>query len=200
MGSNAQRRREARAKLDEMRKADRAKQRKRSTVLTVVLVLIVAIAIGGIYFAVQAGSASTDATPGALDDVKVYDYTDRSHTTDPVHYKEDPPVGGPHYPTPQQCGIYDQPVQNEKAVHSLEHGAVWVTYDPSLPESDVKTLTDQLHDSYLLVSPYEGQDAPVVATAWNHQLALTGVDDPRLADFIAEYRQGPQTPEPGSPC
>ena len=32
------------------------------------------------------------------------------------------------------------------------------------------------------------------------QLALTGADDPRLEAFVKQYRQGPQTPEPGAAC
>ncbi|HET9972943.1 MAG TPA: DUF3105 domain-containing protein [Streptosporangiaceae bacterium] len=35
------------------------------------------------------------------------------------------------------CGIYDQPVPNERAVHNMEHGAIWITYQPSLPQAQV---------------------------------------------------------------
>jgi hypothetical protein len=52
----------------------------------------------------------------------------------------------------------------------------------------------------MVLSPYPGLPAPVVASAWGKQLKLTGADDPRLAAFIREYRQGPQTPEPGAAC
>ncbi|MCZ3386834.1 MAG: DUF3105 domain-containing protein, partial [Actinomycetia bacterium] len=99
-----------------------------------------------------------------------------------------------------KCGFYDEPIESEKAVHSLEHGAVWITYDPALPESDVDTLRSRLSENYTLLSPYEGQEAPVVASAWNTQLELDGVDDPRLDDFVTEFRQGPQTPEPNASC
>ncbi len=86
-------------------------------------------------------------------------------------------------------------------MHSLEHGAVWLTFDPELPQEQVSELEDLTVDNpYLLVSPYEGQASPVVATAWGVQVELPGVDDERLPAFLVKYLQGPQTPEPGAAC
>lgn len=199
MGSNAQRRREAREqKVSELRQQERARERRSTTLLSAGLVIGVVLAVGGVWWAVEAGTE--DPTPGALEDVAAYQYEPSKHTDQPVEYAESPPVGGEHHPFWLACDFYDEPVPDEKAVHSLEHGAVWVTYDPELPAADIETLKDRLDRNYLLLSPYEGQQAPVVATAWNHQLALDGVDDPRLDDFVTEFRQGPQTPEPGASC
>ncbi len=60
--------------------------------------------------------------------------------------------------TPQwlNCGIYDQPVLNENAVHALEHGAVWITYNPDLSADDVQKLRDLMPSSYIVLSPYPG--------------------------------------------
>ena len=134
-----------------------------------------------------------------LDAVKTYTVT-REHTTEPVTYAQSPPVGGNHNPTWLNCGVYTSPVPDELAVHSLEHGAVWVTYRPDLPAAQVEKLTKEVPDTYMVVSPRDGLPGPVVASAWGTQLVLTGVDDPRLAEFITAYRQGPQTPEPGAAC
>lgn len=199
MGSNAQRRREEREKkVAQMRKEDTNRSRRSNTLLTVVLVVAVVAAIGGVWWAVEAGTE--DPTPGALDKVQTFEYEPEKHTEEAVEYAESPPVGGEHSSSWLKCGFYDEPIQNERAVHSMEHGAVWITYDPALSESDVDTLKGRLTESYTLLSPSEGLEAPVVASAWNTQLALDGVDDPRLDDFVTEFRQGPQTPEPGAPC
>ena len=204
MGSNAQRRREQREKkVAQMRKDEQSRQRRSTTLLTIGLVIAVVVAIGGVWWAVEAGTE--DATPGALDDVQSYDYQASEHTeTDgiPVDYAESPPVGGEHSPVWLDCTgvVYDEPVANEQAVHALEHGAVWITYDPSLPADDIDQLSGRVDGSYIFLSPFDDQNAPVVATAWNNQLELDGADDPRLDDFITEFRQGPQTPEPGAPC
>lgn len=123
------------------------------------------------------------------------------HTTDSVNYAQNPPAGGDHNPAFLNCGIYDQPVKSENAVHSLEHGAVWVTYQPDLPQSQVDKLRQMVRGhSHLLLSPYPNLPAPVVASAWGIQLQLPGADDSRLARFLKKYEQGPQTPERGAEC
>ncbi|WP_137121314.1 DUF3105 domain-containing protein [Segeticoccus rhizosphaerae] len=124
----------------------------------------------------------------------------RGHVTTPVDYAQTPPAGGEHAPVWLNCGVYDQPVPNENAVHALEHGAVWITYRPDLPQTQIQTLRKTIPDTYAVLSPYPGLDSPVVASAWGKQLKLTGADDPRLPAFIRAYRQGPQTPEPGAAC
>jgi hypothetical protein len=124
-----------------------------------------------------------------------------NHSDAPVKYAQTPPVGGDHSPTVLNCGIYDQPVSNENAVHSLEHGAVWVTYQPNLPQAEVAKLQQMVRGhSHLLLSPYPDLPAPVVASGWGVQLQLPGADDPRLPRFLKKYEQGPQTREPGAEC
>lgn len=123
-----------------------------------------------------------------------------THVTGAVDYPQDPPAGGPHSSAWLNCGIYEQPVPNENAVHSLEHGAVWITYDPALSEADVAALRAAAPSTYSIVSPYPGLGAPAAISAWDAQVTLDGVDDPRLADFITTYWKSPNAPEPGAAC
>ena len=112
-----------------------------------------------------------------------------------------PPLGGDHDPVWQNCGIYDEPVPVANAVHSLEHGAVWVSYHPDLPPSDVAALREAVEgESYALLSPYPDLASPVVLTAWGVQLEVDNVDDDRIPTFLNKYLQGEQTPEPGASC
>jgi uncharacterized protein DUF3105 len=123
------------------------------------------------------------------------------HTQDTVDYEQDPPAGGEHNPVWQNCGFYQDPIRDENAVHSLEHGAVWIAYSPDLPQDEVETLRDLAQNqTYILVSPYEDLPSPVVATAWGKQLQLDSADDPDLERFVGAFRQGPDTPEPGAAC
>jgi len=87
----------------------------------------------------------------------------RDHTKDePVNYSQTPPVGGLHDPAWQNCGFYSKPVRNENAVHSLEQGAVWITYRPNLPGGQVETLRDMAEgQTHILVSPYPDLPFPV---------------------------------------
>jgi hypothetical protein len=130
----------------------------------------------------------------------------RTHVTGPVSYRQRPPVGGPHNPEWLNCGIYLAPVPDTNAVHSLEHGAVWIAYRPNLPASAVRQLRSLVATEspavrgYVIVSPYPGLPSAVVASAWGKQLRLSSPGDVRLPEFVARYAQGPQTPEPGAPC
>lgn len=138
---------------------------------------------------------------GDLSAVKTFSYVSGEHQEGQIAYTVRPPAGGPHNPKWQKCGVYDQPLYDQYAVHSLEHGAVWITYLPSLSAADLAKLKAAVDGrSYTLLSPYAGQSAPVVASAWNAQLALKGADDARLKDFLGKYEQGASAPERGAAC
>ena len=127
--------------------------------------------------------------------------TDKNHVQTEVDYLETPPVGGNHAPQWLGCNgnIYDEPVVDENAVHSLEHGAVWVTYKPDLGNDQIEALKGKIR-GYSFLSPYPEQESPVILSAWGVQLAVESADDERVDQFLAKFRQGPQTPEPGATC
>lgn len=167
-----------------------------------VLMLAMALSVaGGVGCQAMGEGEAESAEVDIQTDVITTTYPAARHLTGPIAYPEDPPMGGPHNPIWQNCGIYAVPIHSEHAVHSLEHGAVWITYRPDLPAADVQRLRALAADDYMLLSPYPGLPAPVVASAWNHQIRLTGADDPRLPSFIRTYKSNPQTtPEFGATC
>ncbi|MFF4778448.1 DUF3105 domain-containing protein [Microtetraspora fusca] len=182
--------------LARMRAEQKRKERRASLLMWGVggLVIVVLVGLVGFYIV-------NDQSQKSLDDVKTFAYKGSEHTWDKVAYKETPPAGGPHNYYWQNCGIYDQPIHNEHGVHSLEHGAVWITYRSDLPKADVDKLKTLASSDFMLLSPYEGLKADVVVSSWNHQLALNGADDPRLPAYIKKYKQNPTfTPEFGAAC
>lgn len=151
--------------------------------------------IGGLVFEFQRQTATIEG------EQKYGPFPANVHVNGTVSYAQNPPVGGEHSSAWQNCGIYAEPVRSENAVHSLEHGAVWVTYRPDLPADQIEQLRGLVKGrSYTLLSPYPGLDRPIAASAWGVQLKVDAPTDERLAQFIAKYRQGPQTPEPGAAC
>jgi hypothetical protein len=139
--------------------------------------------------------------PAGPPGTEAFDVHERAHVGPPVFYEQTPPVGGNHMPIWQNCGFYDAPILNETAVHSLEHGAVWITYRPDLPAEQVGLLRQVARGQpSVLASPRPDLPAPVVATAWGRQLRLDSAADPRLAEFVRAFRDGRQAPEPGGPC
>ena len=127
----------------------------------------------------------------------------KDHKSGSIAYPDAPPVGGDHSATWQNCGIYGTQIKIEQAVHSLEHGAVWITYKPDLDPAQVSRLRDLGRGNpNVLVSPYSfgGLDQPVAVLAWGYRLIPSGADDPRIAAFIKAYAKNPRGPEPGASC
>ena len=156
--------------------------------LVILLALIIAIRIAN--------------EPREIPGVVVYNHQSRGHDDSFVaRYSDLPPVGGIHHSQHSNCGVYLSPVNPDMAIHSLEHGAVWITYYPELSGSEIKYLRNTVRDiEYLIISPFPGQKSPLVLTAWGLQLELNSVDDPRMIDFISRYRLGPIIPERGASC
>lgn len=191
---SAQRRTQDRVR--EMQRAERARERRRQGLMVGAVAVAVAAIVGVLAWQVAAGR-SQDTTAG----IKTFTGLSRGHVAGKVNYAQSPPVGGKHAPVPLNCGIYQQPVPAENAVHSLEHGAVWIAYHPDLQPNQVVELQGAArgHD-YVIVSPYPGLPAPVVASAWGTQLRLQSAVDPRLDKFLSTFEEGRQTPEPGAAC
>lgn len=156
--------------------------------------------------AYNTGDYPGPGTPGA--DALAHD-----HVEGPVTYAVTPPVGGPHNPIWMNAGVYTEPIPSERAVHNLEHGAVWITYRPDLPSSQVTQLVDLFKkqsmisesggdsNRYMDLSPWASNalPAPIVISSWGYQLQVQKADDPRLQQFIDTFRHNPKyTPEYGA--
>jgi hypothetical protein len=188
-------------------KAQQAKE-KRNRRIGIIAAAVGAAAVLAlvIVFVVTSSVPKPDAADIRVKGVQTFKGLTNVHVDPkPVDYEKDygmnPPAGGNHFGAWLNCGVYSEPQQNENAVHALEHGAVWITYDPeALDEADVQTLRDAMPRTYSILSPYPDLPAPVVASGWGVQLQLDGADDPRLADFITKYRLADSVPERGAPC
>lgn len=182
-------------KAAKLRAAQKARERRRAIIIwssAITAVLLISGFVAATLIVWNQNRPTLDAVTSTS--------PDRGHVTTAVTYPQTPPAGGQHAPIWLNCGTYTAPVTNENAVHSMEHGAVWVTYQPNLPADQIQALKTALPPTYTLLSPYPNLPAPVVASAWGKQLTLQSAADPRLAEFIRTYRQSPQAPEPGAAC
>ncbi|MGW7379464.1 DUF3105 domain-containing protein [Streptomyces sp. NPDC054794] len=211
--SNAARR----ARIEEMRRAEQVRERRnRFLAIAASVVVVAGLVVGGVVLvnsqkdkgADKADTASDAKNSGHFvmgkDGVQTWKGTlGRTHVTSTVRYPMEPPVGGNHNPVWQNCNgdVYTKPVKNENAVHSMEHGAVWVTYNSKASKQDVEALAAKVKKTpYTLMSPDDDQKDPIVLSAWAHQRTVTGAKDPNVDTFFAEFVQGKQTPEPGAAC
>jgi len=206
---------ERKARIEEMRRAEKARER-RTRLLTVAgsVVVVAGLVAGGVFViqkskddnqakAVDEAKSSGKFEVGS-DGVKTWKGTlGRTHVTKKVVYPTVPPVGGDHAAVWMNCNgdVYKKPVNDMNAVHSMEHGAVWVTYNAKAPKADVDALAEKVKKTpYTLMSPDDKQADPIMMTAWGHQRTVTSATDPNVDKFLAKFVQGEQTPEPGAAC
>ena len=195
-------------------------QRHTPWALIVTCALVVIFAGGVIGYAVSRSSSSssgmaTNASddpykqPALADAMKIKGVVykqepNHTHVSKPVIYDASPPVGGDHSQIWADCSgtVYPNAIANENAVHALEHGAVWITYNPSLPADQVATLRKLVDgQDRMLMSPYPDLDSAVSLQSWGYQLKVADAADPRITQFIDTLRYNSKTtPEYGAQC
>ncbi|MFG2641517.1 DUF3105 domain-containing protein [Streptomyces sp. NPDC048370] len=209
MAANRSANADRRARIEEMRRAEQARERRNRFITIGVSAVVVLSLVGfGGYVLNQQSEKKEEkeaAAKAPIKDEKSWDAKKlgRSHVTTPVAYEMKPPVGGDHDQVWQNCDgdVYTAKIAEMNAVHSLEHGAVWVTYNKKAPEADVKKLAEKVGKTpYTLMSPVDDQAGAIMLSAWGKQVTVDNASDPRIDAFFTKYVQGPQTPEPGAAC
>ena len=181
-------------------------------VAVVALIAVIAVSIIPKYqdqqeLAAWTPSESNQDPSSEIEGIVTVEYPAGQHidSTQRVAYDRTPPFGGPHDAIWATCTgtVYPDAIRTENAVHSLEHGAVWITYNPDLVDAAaIDTLSAKVDGkSYTMMSPYPGQSSPISLQSWGHQLAVDSADDERIDHFIASLRQNRYTyPEVGASC
>lgn len=172
----------------------------------------------------QAASASREAGCKPAKNVGTYQPSEEDGTHDGAQafsrYPSIPPASGPHSEDTVSAGVYGSPVDMGAAIHSLEHGAVVVWYDPSVAESDELAAIEAFladNDLHVILSPFDYPDegdagrlpkgAKMALTAWHYNQTCEELSLPVVADFMSKYRTPPlgdadylgEAPEPNTP-
>lgn len=173
--------------------------------LIIATVLVVVLAVGVIGYAVSLGHKNKAAAdPAKIAGIQHYTGLTRNHVTTVMTYPQSPPVGGDHSPIWADCTgtVYPAQIANENAVHTLEHGAIWITYKPGLAADQLDILTKLVSgNQYTLLTPYAGLKSNVSLQAWGYQLFVDSASDPRIATFIKDLKLSQSnTPELGASC
>lgn len=182
------------------------KKEKRSTFIFVgFIVLLLTIAVVGIYFLI---ATKNDSLPKELGEKIVVDPTNGRLHIDPgephADYTSNPPTSGPHYNTsgsgPIECRFYDKEVKDEGVIHNLEHGAVWVSYknNDAQQKKDLKKVADE--NSKVLISYRPKNDSDFAVVSWGRLLKLDNFDQTKIEQFIKLYKNGSDAPEPLAGC
>lgn len=136
-----------------------------------------------------------------IQDVEQFGSQGTEHVRGEVDYERIPPLSGPHHGGVVNAGYYEQRQSTEKLVHSLEHGAVVIYYDPDVITEEARSDLQQRASTHtgtwtsVIVVPsiQEEPDAPYTLTAWQHRLRLDEYDSDAVTAFLAEYLgRGPE--------
>ncbi|MFF0061876.1 MULTISPECIES: DUF3105 domain-containing protein [unclassified Streptomyces] len=205
----ASRNSDRRTRIEEMRRAEQARERRNRIITISVSAVVVAGLVGFGVFALNKESDKKEQkvaeAKSPITGEKSWDAKKlgRTHVTKTVTYPMKPPVGGDHNQVWMNCNgdVYKEAIPDMNAVHSLEHGAVWVTYNDKAPAADVTKLGEKVKKTpYTLMSPVKDQSGAIMLSAWGKQVTVDSADDPRVNKFFTKYVQGAQTPEPGAAC
>ena len=170
----------------------------KQTVLPLCFVLLVPFAAcGG-----ESDDPDEPASGADLSAVVVERIGPYEHVLGDIAYDDPMPSGGDHAPPPYwlTCGVYEGEVPRELAVHSLEHGAVWIGLGPDATDDDRAAATHLADGQKVIVSDVPGLEAPVELVSWGRRLSLESADDPRAAMFIEAFVDSDDAPEPGASC
>ena len=165
-----------------------------------VVAVAVALLLGG-------GACSGDDDDGASGDIEglvVERVGPYDHIDDDLDYDRPAPSGGdhPHAPFWLNCGVYDGAVPDELAVHSLEHGAVWIALGPGSTDDDRAAAIELREEvsAKVIVSDVPDLPNPVELVAWGFRLPLDTAADDRAAAFVERFVDAPTAPEAGAFC
>lgn len=204
-----ERREEARIRrMEEIRRRER-KARMRKMMVYVVIGVVVAGGIAGIFAARSASNRNKEklkkaAAAGGCLAVTSPTVEGQSHTP-PYTYKSNPPTSGNHDPSTANTGFPGQ-VPDANLVHNMEHGAVIFWYKSSLDPTLVTGLQDVVKKDprRRILVPRENMNAPLYFTAWGKSQECPSPKTATLATaevFADTYQgKGPEGDRPGTPA
>ncbi len=144
---------------------------------------------------------NSDPISGVPDGTETLPVTSAEHISGNIYAADDVPAGGAMDSAWANCGFYDTPMRAENVMHSLEHGAVWITYSSDLGSEEVDGLRRFTGGvEKILVSPVPNQGSLIIASAWGNQLEISDADDQRLEQFVNEFEGSGSAPERGGRC
>ena len=140
------------------------------------------------------------AVPKGPDYSQVFDIQGSEHIAiDATHpsYNSNPPTSGWHYAEPAGEGFYDTSFPDERIVHNLEHGHIWIAYHPRIPDAIKNELKDNFSRVQRIITPREANDFDVSLVAWGRLDSFNlenGVfDKDRIENFMKRYvNRGPE--------
>lgn len=169
---------------------------------TLVLIIAGAIVLSNSSLTKSKDESQPTEVSSSVEGVEEFEIVGRQHIAEGTSgsgYNSDPPTSGSHWPAPVKNGIYEDQIPDERTIHNLEHGYVWITYKNEISPEDKRKLEEIVRkdDWKIIISPREKNENSIILVAWGRLLRLDNLDQQKVEDFIRIYRnRGPErTPE-----
>lgn len=159
------------------------------------VVAIIVLASGFFIFRSVSGQPSTAELMG-----EEYGDVDRSHVAVGLltESPSKPPAGGAHYQAPWPTGVFSEEPADGYLVHSLEHGIIWISYQPEMVTPDQLAALSELAENHrrdVILAPRSANDAPLYVMSWGRRLQPDAGDLETIERFIETNVD--RAPEPG---
>jgi hypothetical protein len=199
LSKKERRERKRQLKMDDAEAKARSRKAKKYSRIVAILLAVVGFGLIIWYFLPEPRALGEDRAVVALQEGQGH-----FETGLPIEYSNNPPTSGNHWGDPVRDGVYSDEQPDEGLVHSLEHGRIWISYKPSIPE-EIRLQLEDIGDSYIrtIVTPREANDTDIALSSWGHldkfDLSQDGsLDIERILDFRARYDD--EGPEKGIPA
>lgn len=117
-----------------------------------------------------------------------------------------PPYGGPHDGYTLPCGIYEDAVRVEQAVHSMEHGAVAIWWEPSRASQDEVEELSRIARRHLeagdftILAPLQGIGSKIVLASWGERMRLDAVEEDTIDAYFSLFKHNAPEPVEAGGC
>jgi len=189
---NEKRRQRLEEKRRQREEAEKAKRRAEFRERLVRGVVLAGLVVAALWF-----FFGRNLTPDEIQGHQIEKFDESGgHTDQPVAYESSPPVSGQHFQTAAPCGIHAEQIEDEVFVHSLEHGAVAVLYDPEQVETrtirDIEALVGEFNER-TISAPYAGMETPITVASWAEMMRLPEYDEGAIRAYMDEFiGKGPE--------
>lgn len=142
----------------------------------------------------EAGTASKD-DPAVGEEFENLGQTHIEPGATHESYNSNPPTSGPHLAEPAKWGVYSTPLQDEQAIHNLEHGGIWISYKDidDQTKAQLETIA-KVNGGSVIMSPRSSNDAKITLSSWLRQIKLESYDEAKILEFIKSNKN--KSPEP----
>ncbi len=189
---------EIKEQTKKLRETQESSEKLKGNITKIAIVIVVLAVVGAFVFVFTRPTPERKKIGEAISDQGREHITQGS--TQHPSYNSNPPTSGPHWPQQAECKIYTQEVPDEAAIHSLEHGAVWISYKDKNDNKLVEKLTDfaKKNLNKLLLSPRSKNDSSLAVASWGRSLKLEEFDEQQINEFIKANKNN--SPEPLASC